>query len=223
MAADAVTGAARVTPYVGNRPFGAGESYRFFGRSSESRDVAALWQGSRVTVVSGPSGVGKTSLLNAGVIPLIDPAHAEVLPVGRASRSTAFPLAALPEHNPHTLALLATWSPGESETRLSGLTVQDFLRKRGVRTDPYGRRLPVLAAIDQVEDLFTGPVHGDRHRRPFIDELAEALEELPYLHLLLSVRDDYLEDLALYQRALRRDDTVTFSLRALSRERRSRP
>ena len=218
MAADAVTGAARVTPYVGNRPFGAGESYRFFGRSSESRDVAALWQGSRVTVVSGPSGVGKTSLLNAGVIPLIDPAHAEVLPVGRASRSTAFPLAALPEHNPHTLALLATWSPGESETRLSGLTVRDFLRKRGVRTDPYGRRLPVLAAIDQVEDLFTGPVHGDRHRRPFIDELAEALEELPYLHLLLSVRDDYLEDLALYQRAVRRDDTVTFSLRALSRE-----
>ena len=218
MAADAVTGGARATPFIGNRPFCAGEGHRFFGRANESRDVAARWQVDRVTVVSGPSGVGKTSLLNAGVVPLIDPSRAEVLPVGRVSRGTTFPLAALPEHNPHTLALLATWSPGESETRLSGLTVPDFLRRRGVRTDPYGQRLPVLAAIDQVEDLFTGPVHGDRHRRPFIDELAEAIEELPYLHLLLSISDDYLEDLDMYQRAVRRDDTVTFSLRALSRE-----
>jgi tetratricopeptide (TPR) repeat protein len=169
-------------------------------------------------VISGQSGVGKTSLLNAGVIPAIDPARAEVLPIGRISRATSFPLAALPEHNSHTLALLATWSPGEHATRLAGLTVRDFLRRRSVRTDQSGQMIPVLAAIDQAEDLFTSSGYRDRHRVPFIDELAEALDEVPYLHLVLCVRDDYLDDLSLYQRAIGRYDTAAFRLNSLSRE-----
>jgi tetratricopeptide (TPR) repeat protein len=219
MAADAVTGGTDMAPYLGDRPFLAADSDRFFGRSTESREVATLWQVSRVTVISGPSGVGKTSLLNAGVIPVIDPVRADVLPIGRISRASSFPLAALPEHNPHTLALLATWSFGEHATRLAGLTVRDFLRKRSVRTDQSGQMIPVLAAIDQAEELLSiGSRHRDRYRVPFIDELAEALDEVPYLHLLLSVRDDYVEDLSLYQSAIGRYDAAAFRLSGLSRE-----
>jgi tetratricopeptide (TPR) repeat protein len=188
-------------PYVGLRPFRAEDGDRFFGRATEARDLAACWRENRLTVLHGASGVGKTSLLMAGVIPLLDPGSAEVLPPGRVSHGSAFPLAALPEHNPYTFALLTSWSPDEPATRLSGLAVPDFLRRRGKRTDRYGRPLPVFAAIDQAEELFTDSAHH-RHRKPFIDELVEALDEHPDLHLLLSTRESSRIDLSPYEHDL---------------------
>ncbi len=205
-------------PYVGVQPFRAEDGDRFFGRSTESRDLAALWRANRLTVLYGASGVGKTSLLMAGVIPLLDSGFAEVLPPGRVSHGSAFPLAALPEHNPYTFALLTSWSPDESTTSLSGLAVPDFLRRRGKRTDRYGRALPVFAAIDQAEELFADPAHQNRHRRPFIDELVEALDEHPDLHLLLSIRESSRIDLTPYEHDLGRASQAWFRLLPLTPE-----
>src|SRR6266508_3176567 len=53
--------------YVGLRPFDIGDRDRFFGRTSESRAVYEQWSTSRLTVLYGPAGVGKTSLIQAGV------------------------------------------------------------------------------------------------------------------------------------------------------------
>jgi tetratricopeptide (TPR) repeat protein len=205
-------------PYVGVRPFRAEDGDRFFGRSTESRDLAALWRANRLTVLYGASGAGKTSLLMAGVIPLLDTESAEVLPVGRVSHASAFPLAALPEHNPYTFALLTSWSPDESATSLSGLAVPDFLRRRGKRTDRYGRPLPVFAAIDQAEELFADSAHHNRYRRPFIDELVDALDEHPDLHLLLSIRESSRIDLSPYEHDLGRVSPEWFHLFPLTPE-----
>lgn len=156
-----------------------------------------------------------TSLLQAGVFPLLSAAGDNVLPVGHLRQGTAFPVAALPEHNPYTLALLAAWAPGEPRTRLAGFTLYDFLRRRPLRTGPEGVPLPLLASIDQVEDLFTGAGETDRHREPFLEELTEVLEELAQVHLLLCLRDDYAADLARYE-GLLRTPAVTFTLGALT-------
>jgi tetratricopeptide (TPR) repeat protein len=188
-----VTSSGMVSPYVGGRPFLAADSARFFGRTTQAGDLAARWRGSRLTILSSAPGAGRTSLLLAGVMPLLAQEGTDVLPVGRVYRGTAFPVAALAGYNPHTLALLSHWSPGEPETQLSGLTLHDFLRKRPAKYDGFGRPLPVLAAIDQVEDLF---VAADRDTAAFIGELGEALAELPQMRLLLSVPDDYLSSLA---------------------------
>jgi tetratricopeptide (TPR) repeat protein len=206
-------------PYVGVRPFRAEDGDRFFGRSTEARDLVALWRANRLTVLYGASGVGKTSLLMAGVIPLLDPGSADVLPPGRVSHGSAFPLAALPEHhNPYTFALLTSWSPDEPATSLSGLAVPDFLRRRGKRTDRYGRALPVFAAIDQAEELFVDSAHQDRHRKPFIDELVEALDEHPDLHLLLSIRESSRIDLSPYEHDLGHTSQAWFRLLPLAPE-----
>ncbi len=205
-------------PYVGLRPFRTEDGDRFFGRSTESHDLASLWRANRLTVLYGASGVGKTSLLRAGVIPLLDPESAEVLPPGRVSHSSVFPLAALPEHNPYTFALLSSWSPGEPATSLAGLAVPDFLRRRGKRTDRHGRPLPVFAAIDQAEELFADSAHHNRHRRPFIDELVEALDQYPDLHLLLSIRESHRLDLAPYEHDLGRASQAWFRLLPLTPE-----
>jgi len=193
MAASTVTGATGQGPYIGCHPFSTDESLLFFGRPHESAEVRAMWLDNRVSLLTGSSGVGRTSLLRSGVVPQLDRSRAEVLPVGRLSRNAVFPVTALPTHNPHTLALLTAWAPGEPETRLADRTIYDFLRKRSGRAGPYGQPLPILAAIDQAEELFIGPTN-DRDRESFAEELAEALREVPQLHLLLVIPDDYLDD-----------------------------
>jgi WD40 repeat protein len=54
-------------PYRELRAFDLQDERLFFGRSRERRMVAANFLGSRLTLLYGPSGVGKTSLLRAGV------------------------------------------------------------------------------------------------------------------------------------------------------------
>src|SRR4051794_1937940 len=56
------------TPYVGLVPYGEADAAFFFGRVKEQRVIAGNLRASRLTIVYGPSGVGKTSLLQAGVI-----------------------------------------------------------------------------------------------------------------------------------------------------------
>jgi conflict system STAND superfamily ATPase len=55
------------TPYKGLEPFGARDAPFFFGRARDRRIITANLQSSRLTLVYGASGVGKTSVLNAGV------------------------------------------------------------------------------------------------------------------------------------------------------------
>jgi tetratricopeptide (TPR) repeat protein len=189
-----VTGGAGTSPYVGDRPFASADAAGFFGRAAEISEVDYLWRRHRLTVLFGPSGAGLTSLLHAGLVPRAVPPFVEAFPVGRIAQGSSFPVAALPEHNPHTLALLSAWSPVEPPTRLARFTIVDFLRKRWRNsrpTDSYGRRPTLLCVIDQAEELVTGQVSGGLFRAAFIEQLAEALREIPELHVLFSVRRDY--------------------------------
>jgi tetratricopeptide (TPR) repeat protein len=174
-----------IAPYPGTRPFDIADSDRFSGRETDAAALAGLWQDNRLTIASGPVGSGKTSLLNAGAYPLIAGQRSEVFPPGRLSRGAAFPLAALPEHNAYTLAVLRSWSPDDAAATLAGLTVRDFVRRRAQR-----HRGIILAAIDQVEDLEGDSGTRRSRRRRFLAELAEAMHGEPRLHLLLLVRDD---------------------------------
>ena len=101
-----------VRPYPGSRPFAEADFDFFFGRSEDARTLAHLWQVNRLTLAIGSTGSGKTSLLVAGVLPLVRDGRGEVLPLGRVSYGSAYPVAALPEHNPYTLSLLRSWAPG---------------------------------------------------------------------------------------------------------------
>jgi tetratricopeptide (TPR) repeat protein len=214
-----VTGGAGELPYVGGRPFTRDDSAVFFGRAAEIAEVAELWRRHRLTVLFGASGVGLTSLVRAGLAPRGTDLSVDVLPVGRISQGSVFPVAALPEHNPHTLALLSTWSPDEPQTRLADLTIVDFLRKRRRYTrhpDAYGRARVLLSVIDQAEELLTGQLEGGRFSAAFIDELAEALAEISELHVLFCVRSDYKGDLVARLASSGCAVGAQFELRALS-------
>ena len=68
-AVGAAPGVARPgSPYVGLVPYEEDDAEFFFGRSHEAAIVRANLRSARLTILYGPSGVGKSSLLMAGVV-----------------------------------------------------------------------------------------------------------------------------------------------------------
>jgi Novel STAND NTPase 1 len=174
--------------YPGHRPFRREDSGRFFGRETEAADLSESWLRHRLTFVSGPAGIGKTSLLAAGVLPLVNRHNVDLLPVGWFSRGSSSPIAPPGQHTPYTLALLRSWSDSGAPLQLDPFTVDEFVAKRVKQLDPS---VSVLAAIDQADDVFAGPRSRRAQRQRFLRELADALQQ-PNLHLLICVRDEAL-------------------------------
>lgn len=80
-------------PYIGPRTFprerarereGEGEArYLFCGREREARDLSSLVVSTRLVLFYAPSGAGKSSLINAGLIPQLIKEGFVILPIGR--------------------------------------------------------------------------------------------------------------------------------------------
>jgi hypothetical protein len=60
--------AARTTPYQGLQPYAERDAPFFFGRDAERTILAANLMAAKLTLVYGASGVGKSSVLRAGVV-----------------------------------------------------------------------------------------------------------------------------------------------------------
>src|SRR5215468_5955558 len=58
-------------PYVGLQPYTSTEREYFFGREGDIRTIASNLFAAPLTILYGASGVGKTSVLLAGVVPLL--------------------------------------------------------------------------------------------------------------------------------------------------------
>jgi tetratricopeptide (TPR) repeat protein len=173
----------RAKPYPGALPFQQVDHDRFFGRETDAAAVCGMWRDNRLTVIVGPVGCGKTSLLRAGALQSLAYTGADVLPIGDLAFGATFPTAALPEHNPYTLAVLRSWAPGESPARLAGQTVSAFIAERAGRG-------PVFAAIDQLEGLPSQVGPRWSLAQQFMRELADAVRPASRLHLLLVIRED---------------------------------
>lgn len=57
-------------PYVGPRAFQYGE--KIYGRNREVLDLLDLLIAERITLLHSPSGAGKTSLVQAGLVPRLE-------------------------------------------------------------------------------------------------------------------------------------------------------
>ena len=176
-------------PWVGLRPFGRDDEARFFGRSIETRAVAALWREHRLTLLIGDSGVGKTSLLHAGVVPFLANSGVRVVPVGDLGYRRTLPAPVMTARGRALFALLSSWQPSEDPARSVGLTIAEFFRRQ-LAVAPAGA--PLLVAIDGAERVFRRPAASLPENRRFRAELEDALRAFPDVHLLLSVRPDCL-------------------------------
>jgi WD40 repeat protein len=175
------TGFAPPSPYKGLAPFGESDvdASLFFGRERESKVIAANVMASRFTVLYGPLGVGKSSVLRAGVV--------------RRLRAVA-PDATVVVHD--------SWAGDSADGLLGAVTgaLGAGAPSPGVR---LGDALTELAAgaagdlylvLDQFEEVFV---------YPGADELAASLAEVvtrPGLRadVLIALREDSLAELDVF-------------------------
>src|SRR3990172_1222192 len=73
----------RPNPYVGPRAFETGE--QLHGREREARELLLFLISQRIVLLHSPSGAGKTSLIQAGLIPRLRDEGFYVLPVARVN------------------------------------------------------------------------------------------------------------------------------------------
>ncbi len=158
-------------PYPGMRPFAEHEASRFFGRDKEIDDlVGRLDRGEREVYVIGPSGSGKSSLVQAGLLHVLDAGSSRLERsfVVRAMRPGERPADRLARALEGDLA-----TPSET---IAALVARQVLARR------------VLVFVDQLEELFT--LAGAVERQRFVAAIG-ALRAEPRCYFVLALRADF--------------------------------
>jgi serine/threonine protein kinase/formylglycine-generating enzyme required for sulfatase activity len=176
-------------PYRGLLQFEAGHRALFFGRGPDTRDVIDRLYAQRFVLLSGESGVGKSSLARAGVLPAIEEG---ALAQGRAWSTAIFepgrwPLAAL-------LQLLAARLGADEDALLADVQAGDLAAIAARMRRRHGDTSGTVLFIDQLEELVTW---SDPEEAAAAAELIAALaERVRGLRILATARADQLARLA---------------------------
>jgi len=167
------------SPYLGPKAFTENQSDRFFGRDRETAELTSLAIARRVVLLYAQSGAGKTSLINAGLVPKLRARGTRVLPITRVSGGKTYVDAAIsylaPQQNLTTL--------GEA---LGKLLAED--------AEPT----PTVLILDQFEEIFSVFAEHTEERVAFFEQLNAALQEFSQLSLLISMREDFLASILDY-------------------------
>ena len=186
-------------PYVGPRPFEREDWALFFGRDRETSELLSFVIAHRVVLLYAQSGAGKTSLINAGLIPLLEEEEFQALPLARVSGpiSEAIELDEIP--NLYAFNTLMSWAEVEADPRrLAQMSLADFLNEREHPTDEEGLLSPRVIIFDQFEELFAFYQERWRDREKFFEQVRDALEGDPLLRLVFVIREDYIAQLDPY-------------------------
>jgi hypothetical protein len=188
--------AADQKPYVGPRPFGRDEKDLFFGRDREARDLCSLVVAHPIVLLYAASGAGKSSLLNAGLIPLLEARGYEILPPARVSGRIPDAVKNTGVNNVYAFNILSSWAgPSVDPRDLVKVDIAGFLAARPHRKDAAGEPVLRVVFLDQFEELFTFAREHWRERAALIRQLGEALEHDPLLRIVLVMRREFVAQL----------------------------
>ncbi len=203
--ADSVRGT--ICPYKGLAFFDEGDSAMFFGRDSEAGALLETVTRHRVAALIGRSGSGKSSMVRAGLLPLLR-RRADTVWDSLIIRPGEEPLLALadalsplrPDEDPldrrRRLVTQAAALRQDAPDILAG-TLRDRLGTARLRVDR------LLIVVDQAEELFSQPwrltdaeairqFHADAEQ--FMHLLLEAAAQGP-ASLVLTIRSDFFDPL----------------------------
>jgi hypothetical protein len=204
-------------PYVGPRAFEENESQLFFGRDAEIEILAGLVMARRAALLFAPSGAGKSSLLKAGLIPELTRQET----VGRGRRARTYqkmrvlpvltvggPIPAGMQHpiaNVYVFRALLSLQRDADPEALASQTLVGALASLFGQPEPDAQ-VPeasmsppaTLLIFDQFEEIFTHDPTRRQDREGFFQQVNQALEVYPTLHVLFSMREDYIAELTPY-------------------------
>lgn len=215
----------RDSPFQGPRPFGKDDKDWFFGRDDETDEVLSLILGHKVVLVYAQSGAGKTSLLNAKIIPELEENELHVLPVARVGGYQEMRRAEDLDN-----AEVKADDEKLSSSVISGFTRNPFMynalqyliasdtrNKFGIPSlfsnittfsnfleiiqEEYKKRTrrkkPIVIIFDQLEEIFRASINSSHEKQQdFFNQIANALDkENLSLRIVLVIREDYLAHL----------------------------
>jgi WD40 repeat protein len=207
-------------PYVGPRSFEEADSHNFFGRHTEGRQLASLIIAHRVVLFYAQSGAGKTSLLQASVIPALKRRRMMgVLPVTRVGGDLPPGIAGNQVENIYVFnALLNLEKTAALPEKLVGLTLSAGLKPYLQPEGDGERPRPSLLILDQFEELFTHHPERYQERAAFFSQLRDCLETYPNLSLLLSMREEHIAELDFYSAHMPDRLRTRFRIEFMTRE-----
>ncbi len=171
-------------PYRGLQPFEAEHRALFFGRNTEAQTIIERLRSEPLIIVTGDSGVGKSSLCRAGVLPRVAEG---ALADGRDYRLVGL----VPGRYPFTAlsaALANAW--GLSEEQLSAELLEGHPWELGRKLrQAQGRNTGALLFVDQLEELFTLSLPEEASR--FSRALSRLGASSAGVRILLAVRGDF--------------------------------
>ena len=166
-------------PWLGLASFTEETQSYFYGREEEVAELTRRVQRKTLTLLFGQSGLGKTSILRAGIVPRLRPMGYCPVYV-RVDYSADSPA---PTEQIKQAIFRATTRSGEwtqSGVAVEGESLWEFLHHRDdVLKDESGKPLVPLLIFDQFEEIFTLAQADDAGRRraaQFIDDLADLVE-----------------------------------------------
>jgi hypothetical protein len=195
----------RLCPYRGLNTFREEDWPLFFGRQEATKRIFELVLKQRLVTVTGRSGSGKSSIAQAGLLPLLR----RQKPPAETWESIVFSPGARP-FSRLAAQLVPLWSPpGRDQTDIG--TESEKLGNRlaegevnlahfvelALKHLPNTSRL--IAVVDQFEELFTQTAQPEQRKR-FTDELLDAAAESKLTIVLVLRADFYAQAISLDRR-----------------------
>jgi WD40 repeat protein/flagellar biosynthesis GTPase FlhF len=176
----------RKNPFPGPRAFK--EQEPLYGRDREARQLLDLLISQRIVLLYSPSGAGKTSLIQAKILPGMRDEGYQVLPV---SRPGILLDSDGEDTNPLAANLIRDCEEGrpeaEPDMKVATRDIPVYLgQRRWIQRD---ERLKLLV-LDQFEELLTNPKVSAEQREEFCEQLGIALANKSFW-LLVSMREEF--------------------------------
>lgn len=188
----------RKNPYVGPRALQVGE--KIYGRSSEIYNLLDSLIANRIVLLHSPSGAGKSSIVNAGLIPLLKEEGFTVLGPLRVNLEPPPGLPADVNCNRFTLSVLLELEehlPAEEHSKIEDLvciTIQQYL-------DVYRQKHPEAVSLalifDQFEEILTIAPTAKEEKIAFFSQVGSMLQNTS-TWALFAAREDYIAALDPY-------------------------
>ncbi|HTR59746.1 MAG TPA: hypothetical protein VMM27_16330 [Casimicrobiaceae bacterium] len=166
-------------PWLGLDSFTEETRAYFYGRDEEVAELARRVQRKLLTILFGQSGLGKTSILRAGIVPRLRPMGYCPIYV----RIDYSPDSPAPSEQIKQAILRSTQASGQwtqPGVAVAGESLWEFLHHRDdVLRDASGKPLIPLLIFDQFEEIFTLAQTDDFGRRratEFVEDLADLVE-----------------------------------------------
>lgn len=194
-------------PFVGPSPLKFGQP--LFGRDRELVQLRDLLMAERVVALYSPSGAGKTSLIQAGLITMLREAGFDVLPVIRLNHPSRSSRAA-GEMNRYVQSTIRSLDLNTGPK----LQLRDSLDTRS--REPGSSAFDLLI-FDQFEQILTLDPADSEAKAEFFTQVGEALRAGDRW-ALFSLREDHLAGLDPYRRWIPRRLSTGFRLDFLSPE-----